>query len=604
MIRINLFGGINVTKTPDNVKLHLGRKAGCLLCLLSLSDNLIISREKAAGLIWSDREDEQARASLRQELSKLKHIIGDDVLVADHQNIWLSPDLVTIDVVEFLANAKAAMPKNFKAASAIYSGALLDGIYSKSREFENWVSIERDVLEKKAIALMIKLAQQYFDAGDFENARVWAENAIHIDPVSEICHRILIEALNLSGDRAAALLCYTKLKLLLKTELGISPSGLTLELGKRLVSKITDPSVVAAHKVAEISSVLKPLFGDRSAVAVLPFASLSDNIEDSFIAEGITEDVVNGLAAWRWFPIIGRYSTNHYRDKNCNKSIISNETGARYIVDGSVRRHGEYLLITVELCDGLTGLILWSGRFEGKADDLYSMENSLSDEIARRLEPEISRFEYNRLYRQDPVNLSMWEILHKARVTKFQSGHTYGTKQSNVIAMAMYRDVATLDPTSSDAISGIATCHWHDAINSWSADPAKSLNRAIFRAKQAVELDNSNYMALATVSITQIFGQHDVTGGLITARESIKMNPSDILSRHYLVCGLEFGGEFEEAIEQCNYMTRLDPCAPSLSVLYGDLSKIDLNKFKKFGGIKKIDLNYLFNFSEEIFSTS
>ncbi|WP_136057702.1 tetratricopeptide repeat protein [Candidatus Halocynthiibacter alkanivorans] len=163
-------------------------------------------------------------------------------------------------------------------------------------------------------------------------------------------------------------------------------------------------------------------------------------------------------------------------------------------------------------------------------------------------------------------------MLHKARVIKFKNGHAYGSAEDNVTAMAMFRDALARDPNSSDAVSGIATCHWHNTINSWSNDPMKSGEAAMRRAKEAVDLDDTNYSALGTVSIIQTLGQHDIAAAEATARNSIDMNPSDILVRHYLVCSLEFGGKFDEAVEQCNYMMALDPCAPSLSVLCGDLS--------------------------------
>jgi tetratricopeptide (TPR) repeat protein len=138
--------------------------------------------------------------------------------------------------------------------------------------------------------------------------------------------------------------------------------------------------------------------------------------------------------------------------------------------------------------------------------------------------------------------------------------------------MAMYRDALARDPGSSDATSGIATCHWHDAINSWSSDPVASGASAMRRANEAVTLDSTNYTALGTVSIIQTFGQHDIPAAEVTARKSLDMNPSAILNRHYLVCSLEFGGKFDEAVEQCKYMMGLDPRAPGLSVLCGDLS--------------------------------
>ena len=123
----------------------------------------------------------------------------------------------------------------------------------------------------------------------------------------------------------------------------------------------------------------------------------------------------------------------------------------------------------------------------------------------------------------------------------------------------MFRDALARDPDSSDAVSGLATFHWHAAINSWSSDPVVSGQSAMRRAKQAVGLDGTNYNALGTVSIIQTFGQHDSSAAEITVRKSLDMNPSDMVNRHYLVCSLEFGGKFEEAARFC-----AKPCRRSI----------------------------------------
>jgi TolB-like protein/Tfp pilus assembly protein PilF len=419
---------------------------------------------------------------------------------------------------------------------------------------------------------MIRLAQHHLDAGQHNQASQWADRAIQVDPLRETSHCLAIEALAMSGDRAAALAKFSALKSLLETELGVAPTDLTIALGAKLDSgEYSIPATRPAKTTVRVSELDK-LFNGRAAVAVLPFSCLSKAEDDVFFADGITEDVVNGLAAWRWFPVIGRYSTNHYRDVDKAMFNVAHETGARYVIDGSIRRSGSNMRVTVELCDAATGQQLWSQRLDGKTDDVFKLQDKISDEIARRVEPEISRAESTRLYRQKASKLSLWEILHKARVTKFQNGHAYGSKDDNIAAMTMYRAALELDPGSSDAASGLATCHWHDAVNSWSTDPAASGASAKRRANEAFALDSANYSALATVSIIQTFGEHDIPAAEVTARKSLDMNPSDILTRHYLVCSLEFGGKFDEAVEQCKYMMELDPRAPSLSVLCGDLS--------------------------------
>ncbi|MGR3290403.1 MAG: BTAD domain-containing putative transcriptional regulator [Paracoccaceae bacterium] len=571
MINFQLFGGFRALLDNGRPLRALGRKSECLICLLALSDGLEITREKAAGIIWSDRGEDQARASLRQELSQLRRIIGADAINATKRSIRLVPEHLSVDVLKFREHAVVDTTKTLELAAALYTGPLMAGHDPKSEGFEDWVETERRTLENEALGTTIRLAQHHMNAGNTEQAIKWAEHAIRIDPLREVSHRLVIEALAASGDRTAALAKSAEFAALLHSELGVNPTDAMQALNRSLVSgdsvALTQPASAKAP-----ASPLGGLFKGRAAVAVMPFRCLSAAKGDEYFADGITEDVVNGLAVWRWFPVIGRYTSGHASGDVPTVESVARKSGARYVIGGSVRRSGPRYRVTTELSDAGTGQQLWSQQFDGSAEDIFEIQDRISDEIARRVEPEIRRAESKRLYRKKPSELNIWEILHKARVTKFKNGHTYGSPDDNDLAMTMFRGALARDPSSSDAVSGIATCHWHSALNSWSNDPEKSAEAAIRRAKEAVALDSSNYTALGTVAIVQLFGQHDVPTSEITARKSLDMNPSDILIRHYLVCSLEFAGKFDEAVEQCKYLMALDPQAPSMSVLKGDLS--------------------------------
>ena len=569
MIHFQLSGGFRALLDDGQPLRTLGRKSECLICLLALSDGLEVTREKAAGIIWSDRADEQARASLRQELSQLRRILGDGAIAATKRSIRLQPEHLSVDVLKFREQAVIDTAETLEAAATLYTGPLMAGHAPKSEGFEDWVEAERRSLENEALGATIRLAQHHMNAGRSAQAVKWAEHAIRIDPLREVSHRLAIEALAASGDRTAALAKSAEFAALMHAELGVNSSEAMQALNQSLIS---GDLAAAPAKAKAPASPLGGLFQGRAAVAVMPFRCLSDAKSDVFFADGITEDVVNGLAVWRWFPVIGRYTSGHSSGAPSSVEKVSRDSGARYIIGSSVRRSGPRYRVTTELSDAGTGQQLWSQQFDGSADDIFEIQDRISDEIARRVEPEIRHAESKRLYRKKPSELTVWEMLHQARVIKFKSGHAFGTAEDNVTAMAMFHDALVRDPNSSDAVSGISTCHWHNAINSWSGDPAKSGESAMRRAKQAVALDRTNYNALGTVSIIQTFGQHDSPAAEITARKSLDMNPSDIVNRHYLVCSLEFGGKFDEAVEQCKYMMALDPRAPGLSVLCGDLS--------------------------------
>ena len=346
MIHFQLFGGFRALQEDGSPLRTLGRKSECLICLLALSDDLEVTREKAAGIIWSDHGEDQARASLRQELSQIRRILGNDIIIATKRSIRLVPEQLSIDALEFRTNAVIDTSKTLEVAATLYTGPLMAGHDPKSEGFEDWVEVERRILENEALGATIRVAQHHLTARRADQAIKWAEHAIRIDPLREVSHRLVIEALVVSGDRTAALAKSAEFSALLDVELGVKPTEQMQALKQSLISG--DRTAVAAKAPA---LPLGGLFKGRAAVAVLPFRCLSDIKSDVYFADGITEDVVNGLAVWRWFPVIGRYTSGKSGNVNATIESVSRESGARYIIGGSVRRSGARYRVTTELSD-------------------------------------------------------------------------------------------------------------------------------------------------------------------------------------------------------------------------------------------------------------
>ena len=236
MMHFQLFNGFHA-KLDDGQPLRaLGRKSECLICLLALSDGMEVTREKAAGIIWSDRGEDQARASLRQELSQIRRILGTDAITTNKRAIRLEGEHVSVDVLDFRDNAVKDTIKTLQAAATIYTGPLMAGHDPKSEGFEDWIEAERRSLENEALGATIRLAQHHLDIGRADQAVKWAEHAIQIDPLREISHRLAIEALAASGDRTAALAKSAEYAALIEVELGVAPTEGMLELNQKLIS--------------------------------------------------------------------------------------------------------------------------------------------------------------------------------------------------------------------------------------------------------------------------------------------------------------------------------------------------------------------------------
>ena len=137
MINFQLFGGFRAQSNDGTPLRGIGRKSECLICLMALSDDLEVTREKAAGIIWSDRGEDQARASLRQELSQLRRVIGSDAVDASKRSIRLLPEHMSVDVLKFRKNAVIDTAGTLETAAALYGGPLMAGHDPKSDGFED-----------------------------------------------------------------------------------------------------------------------------------------------------------------------------------------------------------------------------------------------------------------------------------------------------------------------------------------------------------------------------------------------------------------------------------------------------------------------------------
>ena len=141
-------------------------------------------------------------------------------------------------------------------------------------------------------------------------------------------------------------------------------------------------------------------FGDLQAVAVLPFDNLSKDPAEDYFVDGLTEDIITALAYWRWFPVVARNSTFAYKGKPKNVTEIGRELGAAYLVEGSARRSGEQVRITVQLIEAATGHHLFAARYDRKIADVFIVQEEIAERIVASIEPEIHRAEARRAVAQ------------------------------------------------------------------------------------------------------------------------------------------------------------------------------------------------------------
>ena len=267
------------------------------------------------------------------------------------------------------------------------------------------------------------------------------------------------------------------------------------DLGPQGLKNIERPIRVyrMAGEMAELSEKLvaaailaasAPDFDDRRAIAVLPFANFSGDPEQEFFADGITEDIISMLAGWRAFPVIARASTFTYKGKTVDIKKVGEELGARYVLEGSVRKSGRRVRVTVQLIRADTNHHIMAERYDRDLTDLFELQDEITHAIAGAIEPEILKFERDRIAERPQHSEDAYEL--------YQRGvwhHYRHTKADNIEAQAYFRRALAIDAQYPQAAAALAMAVCNAAYLGWADDAERNYAEAYELAQRAVALD-------------------------------------------------------------------------------------------------------------------
>jgi adenylate cyclase len=181
--------------------------------------------------------------------------------------------------------------------------------------------------------------------------------------------------------------------------------------GVELASQATTQAK-QAQSAAVPESPIETSFG-RPAIVILPFDNMSSDPDQEFLADGLVEDLTTALAASSWFTVIARNSAFTYKGRPINIGDVSKELGARYVVEGSVRRAGNRVRVNVQLIEGATGHHIWAEKYDRDMDDLFALQDELTDSISGVLVPSLTGAERKRVMSQPERDVDAWECLHR-----------------------------------------------------------------------------------------------------------------------------------------------------------------------------------------------
>jgi len=305
----------------------------------------------------------------------------------------------------------------------------------------------------------------------------------------------------------------------------------------------------------------------KPSIAVLPFDNMSRDPEQEYFADGLTEDIITALAAWRRFPVIARHSTFCYKGTDKQPFQIAQELRARYVMEGSVRKVGDRVRITVQLIDATTNHHIWATRYDRDIRDIFALQDEITENVVTSIEPELGRAERTRAQHKRVENLDSWDLTLRAQAHVFRF-----TENDNEQAFRLLEKALELDPDSAYTMSMLALCHYKDAILGFSADRDGSLAQALKAAERAVSLDDRDWLAHAVLGITLVWTERSFERALDHEERAMALNPSSTWARAFLSCVLEFGGSPDRAVLELQTALTLDPYSPFATFINADLA--------------------------------
>ena len=301
---------------------------------------------------------------------------------------------------------------------------------------------------------------------------------------------------------------------------------------------------------------------DRPVIAVLPFRNLSDDSEQEYFSDGISEDLITALSRLRWFFVIARNSSFTYKGKVVHIKQVGRELGASYVVAGSVQKSGDRVRITAQLNDVASGSHVWADRYDREAADVFAVQDEITEAIVAAIEPQIYAAESFRARSKPPSSMDAWELVMRA-----MSHYNRVSARDHATVQELLQKAITIDPNYCQAL-GVLSCSYTFAAHMGWVDAGVVVPLAERAARAAVRIDSEDAWAHhALGAVYLITSQFD--DALAETELALKLNPSFSHAQNYYATALAFSGRWQEAIEAVQRALRLSPRDPFLALNYG-----------------------------------
>jgi adenylate cyclase len=312
-----------------------------------------------------------------------------------------------------------------------------------------------------------------------------------------------------------------------------------------------------------------------ASIAVLPFKNLSDDPDQEYFSDGITNDIITDLSRFHNLLVIASNTSFIFKGKTVNIKNIGQELGVRYVLEGSIQKVGDKVRINAQLIDASNETHIWAERYERNYNDIFRLQEDLVQTIVAKLAIQTFRHEQALAVRKQPQDLQAYDYLLQG-----WAHYQLRKRASNNSAGELFSKAISLDPKYSAAYVGLGWVNWAKVSYGWTEFPGKALENAYKNGRRALELDAANASAHGLLCVVYTLqNQYDLA--IREGEQAIELNPNDALSYGQLGWVLVWDGQLDEAIAALEKSLRLDSAYPRNAWLHLGLAYYLKGQYRK-----------------------
>ena len=327
------------------------------------------------------------------------------------------------------------------------------------------------------------------------------------------------------------------------------------DLGDQQVKNIPQP--IRVYRVQDETRAAQPVAAlplpDKPSIAVLPFQNISGDPEQEYFADGMVEEIITALSRIRWLFVIARYSSFTYKGQAVDIKRVGRELGVRYILEGSVRKGGNRVRITVQLIEAETGAHLWADRFDGALEDVFDLQDRVAISMAGVIEPTLHAAEIARSAQLTDPEVTAYDL--------FLRSHAMFSSSARRIpeALELMEQAIAREPNYGPALARAAVCCWRLHLDGRTKNPEATARKGIDFARRALEAGQNDPLMLVSVATTLAYFGENIGAMQALIDRALALNPNFAGGWHARGILMNWAGQPDRAVEDIEKAARLSP---------------------------------------------